>query len=104
MSSCSRYRAGWMWSPMTPRNSLAAALLLTVSMEGCASSGAVRVARQAELQQDYDRAVVEYSRALKLHPDDADARTGLGRVKGRAALAHFPRGRQLAASGNLPDA
>ena len=90
---------------MQQRNSLAAALLLTVSMAGCASSsGGVRVARQAELRQDYDRAVVEYSRALNANPNDTDARTGLERAKTRAAIIHYDRGRQLAAAGKLPDA
>jgi general secretion pathway protein D len=93
-----------MWSLMPRRSSLAATLLLTVSMAGCASSGAVRVARQAELQQDYDRAVVEYSRALRLNADNADARTGLERAKVRAALAHYEQGRRLAAAGKFSDA
>ena len=94
-----------MWFLMIRRNSLGAALLLTLAMAGCASSsGSVRVARQAELRQDYDRAVVEYSRALKENPDDADARTGLERAKTRASTVHYDRARQLAAAGKLTDA
>src|SRR5438874_5414837 len=83
----------------------AAAALLALSVAGCASSsGGVRVARQAELRQDYDRAVVEYSRALNADPDNADARTGLERAKTRAAVIHYDRGRQLASAGKLSDA
>jgi general secretion pathway protein D len=89
---------------MTRRNSGAAALLLAAYMSGCASTGGVRVGRQAELRQDYDRAVVEYTRALKLHPDDAAARTGLERAKVRAAIIHYDRGRQLAAAGKFIEA
>ena len=74
--------------------------LITLSVTACASSnGVVRVARQAELRQDYDRAVVEYSRALNAQPDNVDARTGLARAKTRAAGIHYDQGRQLAAAG-----
>src|SRR6478609_4611113 len=82
-----------------------AAILLAMRAAGCASSsGGVRLARQAELRQDYDRAVVEYSRALNANPNDADARTGLERAKTRSAIAHYDRGRQLAAAGKVSDA
>jgi general secretion pathway protein D len=81
------------------------AVVAALLMAACASSsGAVRVARQAELREDYDRAVVEYTRALNANANDADARTGLARAKTRAALAHYDRGRQLAAAGKLSDA
>jgi len=64
----------------------------------------LRTARHAELSQDYDRAVVEYSRALKLAPDNTDARTGLERAKVRATLAHYERGRRLEGAGKLQEA
>jgi general secretion pathway protein D len=80
-------------------------LLLALLIAGCASSGgAVRVGREAELREDYDRAVVEYTRALNTNPNDADARTGLERAKTRAAIVHYDRGRQLAAAGKIPEA
>lgn len=81
-----------------------AAALLAISLAGCASSGAVREARRSEQRQDYDRAVVEYSRALQRNPDDVNARTGLERAKVRAAQAHYDRARRLADAGNLNDA
>ena len=82
-----------------------ATALITLWTAGCASSsGSVRVAREAELRQDYDRAVVEYSRALSREPDNVDARTGLERAKARAAITHYDQGRQLAAAGKLSDA
>jgi general secretion pathway protein D len=93
-----------MWSLMRQRSSACAVLLAAALMTGCAATGAVRVARQAEQQQDYDRAVMEYSRAIKLSPGNADARTGLARAKIRAALAHFERGRRLAAALKLSEA
>lgn len=71
-----------------------AALLLA----GCASSGALRAGESAEKAQDYDRAVVEYTRALREHPDRAGTRAALERVRLRASQEHFFRGRRLAAS------
>jgi general secretion pathway protein D len=89
---------------MLERNRLIAAVTLAMALAGCATSGALGTARSAELQQDYDRAVVEYSRALKLDPGSVDARTGLQRATARAAEAHYARARQLAAAGKLADA
>ena len=68
---------------------------------GCATSAAMRRGRSAERQQEYDRAVAEYAKALQAHPDHTDARLGLERAKLRAAEDHFLRARRLAASGNL---
>src|SRR3984893_11303348 len=89
---------------MLVRNSFIAAVALAMALASCATSGAVGTARRAELQQDYDRAVVEYSRALKLDPGNVDARSGLQRATVRAAEAHYTRARQLAAAGKLADA
>ena len=64
----------------------------------------MRDARQAEQQQNHDRAVVEYTAALRLNPDDKEARAGLARAKLRASLEHFTRGWRLAAKGQLDQA
>ena len=63
------------------RRAVLAALgfLALASAMGCAS-GAVGRARVAEQQQDYDRAVVEYTQALKERPDDKEARLALDRA------------------------
>ena len=79
-------------------------LLLTIALTGCATRGALRLGEQAELAQDYDRAVLEYTRALQAAPDNRSARQGLERAKLRAALDHFTRGRRLEAAGRLDDA
>ncbi len=68
---------------------------------GCAATGALNRGRSAELRQDYDIAVVEYTKALRLRPNDSDARLALDRAKIRAAQDHFMRGRRLAATGKL---
>lgn len=73
---------------------LAAALL----MAGCATSGTFRAGERAEQARDYDRAVVEYTKALREHPDRAATRTALERVRLRASQEHYFRGRRLAAA------
>src|SRR5437762_4957834 len=81
-----------------------AALALCVLAAGCASSGALRRGRDAEQRQDYDVAVVEYTKAVHLHPDDTSARLALDRAKLRASQDHFARGRRLTATGRLDQA
>src|SRR5688572_3691718 len=79
----------------------ALALLLTA---GCAASAALRHGIEAERRQDYDLAVVEFNKAVRLRPNDAGARLGLERAKLRAAANHFQRGRRLAALGRYDQA
>jgi general secretion pathway protein D len=80
-----------------PRRAIGAAVLIAaVALAGCASSAALRHGRRAELAQDYDRAVVEYTNAVRAHPDNRDARAALERVKLRAAQDHTARARRFA--------
>ena len=97
-----------MLSPLRPdrnaRCSTAACLVLCLVAAGCASSAAVRHGRNAERRQDYDRAVIEYTKALRQHPDDTDTRLALDRSRLRASQDHFMRGRRFAATGKLDQA
>lgn len=92
-----------MWSEQTRRvelrgaAALAATLAVLVLAAGCATS-ALRAGQTAERVQDYDRAVVEYTKALRKNPDNAAARASLERVRLRAAQEHHARGRRLAAA------
>ncbi len=72
------------------------ALGMALTLTACATSSAVRNGESAERAGDYDRAVVEYTRAIRKEPDDRGARLGLQRVKVRASQEHFFRGRRLA--------
>ncbi len=75
---------------------LAVALVaFAVTAAGCATSASFRAAQQAEFERDYDRAVVEYTRALQEKPGDRDAQLALDRAKMRAAQAHYAEGRRL---------
>jgi general secretion pathway protein D len=83
---------------------LAPLLALTLAVSGCATAAAMRTGTRAEQAQDYDRAVVEYTKALQIDPDNREARQGLDRAKLRASLDHASRGRRLHATGRLEEA
>ena len=80
------------------------AVLVAALAAGCAAATSGRLARDAEQRHDYDRAVVEYTKAVRLRPNDMNARLGLERAKLRASEEHFQRGRRLAATGKLDQA
>jgi general secretion pathway protein D len=87
-----------MSSPLARANRCAAAVLVAALAitTACATAAGMRRGRQAELAQDYDRAVVEYTKVARANPASVDARMALERVKLRAAEAHAVRGRRLA--------
>jgi general secretion pathway protein D len=86
--------------PMRRRLAPLAGLLLAA----CATSSAFHAGERAERSQDYDRAVLEYSKALQLSPDDVQARRSLERAKLRAAEAHRNEGQRLEARGLYKEA
>jgi general secretion pathway protein D len=75
-----------------------------LSFSACATNGNLRAGETAERAQDFDRAVVEYTAAVKAHPDDRNARGALQRARLRASQEHFFTGRRLAAAGRLEQA
>jgi len=79
---------------------LAAALLVSA----CAAKSPYHLGQTAERSQDYDRAVVEYTKAVRAHPDDHTAKLALDRARLRASQEHYFRGRRLAASERHEDA
>jgi tetratricopeptide (TPR) repeat protein len=79
---------------------LAAALIAG----GCATASPYRIGERAERAQDFDRAVVEYTKAVRAHPDDRTARLALDRARLRASQEHYFRGRRLAAAERHEDA
>ncbi len=83
------------------------AALVAVTMASCASSsggGSLKVARNAEMTQNYDIAVAEYTKLVRTNPNDREARQGLERAKLRASQDHFTTARRLAATGKLEEA
>ena len=82
---------------------LAAAALCLVVAAGCATTARDR-ARTAELAENFDEAVIEYTRALEERPDDRNLRRDLERAKLRAAQYHQAEGLRLSGLGNYEDA
>ncbi len=78
--------------------------LLFLILVGCASSAAFRAGTRAERVEDYDRAVLEYSKALQADPGNESYRKSLERARLRASNAHANAGRRLAARGQLKEA
>ena len=81
---------------------LVSALVLAVS--ACATSRAMRAGQNAEHLEEYDRAIVEYTKVLRAHPENRTVRQALERVKLRASLDHFTRGRRFHSGGRLNEA
>ena len=73
-------------------------LLACATAASCATGSALGAGERAERLQDYDLAVVEYTKAVRATPDDQNARTALQRARLRASQEHFQRGRRLAAA------
>ncbi len=64
----------------------------------CATGSAFSAGQEAERAQDFDRAVVEYTAAVRARPDDRNARGALQRARLRASQEHFFAGRRLTAA------
>ena len=83
-------------------NRIAVATALAALLAGCAS-GAMRAGQKAERLEDFDRAVVEYSREVRENPDNLTGRLSLDRAKLRASQEHYGRGRRLSNAGRLEE-
>lgn len=82
----------------------AVAALVLLGLAGCATSAAFRNGEKAEGRQDYDRAVLEYSKAVQQDPNDVHYRKGLERARLRAAEAHALNARRLGSRGMYKEA
>lgn len=96
-------------TPALTRNSRSArraalALGVLILVSACATTSALRAGQRAERLQDYDLAVVEYTKAARARPDDRTARAALDRVRLRASQEHFYRGRRLVAAERYEEA
>jgi len=79
-------------------------VILTLALSACATTSGLRSGERAELAQDYDLAVVEYTRALEQDPSNRAAQQGLDRSKLRAAQDHYTRGRRFYVASRLDQA
>src|SRR5215510_3586599 len=85
-------------------NRLLPVLGCAMVLAGCATSRALHAGQAAEQLQDYDRAIVEYTKVLREHPEDRSVRQALDRAKLRSSLDHFTRGRRFHTGGRLDEA
>ena len=83
--------------PISPWRPALTALALAILVACASGGGSLRVARDAEAEQQYDLAVAEYTKLLREHPENRDARQGLERAKLRASQDHFTSARRLSA-------
>ena len=82
---------------------LAALVVTTVASCG-ASRSSMRIAREAELNQNYDIAVAEYTKLVRSDPGSREARQGLERAKLRASQDHLTKARRLASASKNEEA
>jgi len=85
-------------------NRLVLAATVGILLAGCATTASLRAAQQAEQLQENDRAIVEYTKVLRAHPDNLTARRSLERAKLRSSIEHLTRGRRLVNGGRLDEA
>ncbi|MBM3751075.1 MAG: hypothetical protein FJW21_07820 [Acidimicrobiia bacterium] len=71
---------------------------------GCATTSTLKLAQRAEAAEDFDLAVVQYTRLVREAPESSEARLGLERARLRAAQHHLGRGRRLFSQGRYDDA
>src|SRR5262245_21898194 len=93
-----RALAGWVLG------AAGVALALPLVALGCATGAALRAGQTAERAKDYDKAVVEYTKAARANPDDRTARLMLDRARMRASQEHYFLGRRLAAAERYEEA
>jgi len=86
------------------RSSVGLLLFVVLVSTACAANSTRRAAQLAESQQDFDRAVVEYTKLVRARPHDKDARASLEQVRLRASQVHFATARRLASLGKFEEA
>ena len=70
-------------------------VFLAIASTSCATNSALRSGQIAEREQNYDAAVIAYTRAIQENPRDRDAQLSLERARLRAAQHHYNEGRRL---------
>jgi general secretion pathway protein D len=77
--------------------------IAVLALAGCATSAAFRSGEKAERLQDWDRAVLEYRRAVAASPDNVQYRRSLERARLRASNEHVNVARRLAGRGQYKE-
>jgi general secretion pathway protein D len=83
---------------MKKRVQLSVAIAVMLTVVGCTGSRAFREAREEEMLEHWDLAVLKYSRAVQLDPKEKHYRVALGRARLKASQSHFQKGKLYRAS------
>jgi general secretion pathway protein D len=97
-SAGGRRRAGGM------RTAAAVAALLLPIVAACVTSRAYRLGQREMKEENYDRAVLMFSRAVTSRPDSTRYKVALSRAKMKAAQDHFVKGQAYLQAGKLDPA
>ena len=73
-------------------------LLVLVAVTGCAAKRAFHAGEKEMRRENYDKAVLGFSKAVALDPGNSRYDVALSRAKIRAADEHFTKGKRFAAS------
>jgi len=85
----------------TTRFKPAVALLLLISLTSCTSYTAYRRGQSLMTTENYDQAVIEFEKALRVDPGNAVYKLALDNATIGASRKHFEKGKMLASSGQL---
>jgi general secretion pathway protein D len=80
------------------------ALALGLALAGCATGQAYRAGEKAMEAQNFDQAVVSFSKALAAKPGDTRYKVAVIRARTRAAQVHFMKGSEYMKGGLYEDA
>ncbi|HKN46952.1 MAG TPA: secretin N-terminal domain-containing protein, partial [Candidatus Polarisedimenticolia bacterium] len=83
------------------RRSAAAALALAALVSACVTARSYRIGEKEMKREEYDRAVLMFSRAVSANPDSTKYKVALSRAKMKAAQDHFVKGQALVKAGRL---
>jgi len=98
-----------MPSQATPRafrkaGLLAGVSLLLILVAACASSGAFHEGERYAAADNWDKAVLAFSKAVAQNPGNTQYKVALARARLRASQDHFDRGKKYLAAGQLEPA
>jgi len=76
-------------------------IVFVVALVGCSAQKAYRRGEREMRRENYDQAVLDYSKAKALNPGNTKISVSLARAKLRASSDHFTKGRRYHDSGQL---
>ncbi|MCZ6745773.1 MAG: hypothetical protein O7C74_00990, partial [Acidobacteria bacterium] len=79
----------------------AAMVLLCLALAACSSGSPYKLARKYDAAGDYDRAILQYSKALNQEPENARYQMDLRRARFRASQLHFDKAKKYLQAGRL---